>query len=277
MVEVGNYLYFIMIIITIGIIVGAYFLLRNKPKEFAYKVLLVWCFCNFALHFLKQFYYMSFSSLRSSTAENICAVSTMVFPFIMMYKKESILHDFMYFIGVLGGSAALIYPTEAIGKSLLAFEPIRFYFCHISLLAIPLLLAMLGFYKPRLKKIWTIPLLFLVYELIICINTGIVIDTGLYQSDKYSKVEAFFSRDILNNSFVFGPTSDMGAVGEFIGNLCPSFFKIENFALNGGNLTYIPVIWLTVPSFILFVPIYLILGSPFFIIEYKNNKEKALD
>ncbi len=272
MIKVGNIYYFGTLIFAVLLIIGTYFFLKKKSKKFAYNYLLVWCFMGFALHFIKQLVYWDVHALRKSTAENICAVSTMVFPFIMLRKKDGVIHDFMYFIGVVGGLAGTVYPTEAIGEMLFSFDTLRFYFCHISLLAIPLIMAMLNIYRPKLKSFYLIPLCFLVYEFIICVNTALLITTGLYKSSELTPLQAFLDRNSINNSFVFGPTDDMGKVGQFIGSLCPNFMKLDIFNINGGEMTYWPVIWLLIPSYVLFVPIYLLVGAPFFIIDGKEYK-----
>lgn len=272
MMEVGNFIYFIVLAIEILLTVGLYLFLKNKSKNFTYNFLLIWCFCNFALHFLKQFSYMSFYSLRKSTAENICAVSTLVFPFIMLYKKQGSIHDFMFMIGVIGGGAGLLYPTEAIGKQVFAFDTLRFFFCHYSLFAIPLLLALTDIYRPKFKNFWKMPIYFLIYEAIICGNTALIIVSKLYKNDKnMTFIELFFDKNLLNNSFVFGPTDDMGKVGQIIGNLCPGFMKIDIFKLFNGRVVYWPVVWLIIPSIIIFIPLYLLISFPF----YYKRKEKS--
>lgn len=270
MVKFGNIYYFGVIIFATALIIFFNFFLKRKSKTFAFNFLLIWCFVNFAMHFFKQLVYLDVNALRKSTAENICAVSTLVFPFLMLSKRKGLNNDFMYFIGIIGGFAGIVFPTEAINEPLLCFDSLRFYFCHISLLAIPLLLATLNIYRPKLKSFYLIPLCFLFYQLIICLNTCILLATKLYVPKDLTPIQAFFSHNILNNSFTFGPTDDMGALGQFIGNLCPNFMKIDIFNLNGGEITYWPVIWLLFPSYILFVPLYLLLGLPFFILDRKR-------
>lgn len=275
-IQVGNLAYFIALLITILIVVGSYYLLKNKSKRFQYNYLLIWCFIGFALHFAKQLVYQDISRLSKSTAENICAVSTLVFPFIMLIKRKSVLHDFMFFIGLIGGLAGVLYPTEALGKDVLTFETIRFYFCHISLFAVPLLLALLNLRRPDLKKWWLIPLCFLGYQVIILFNTALLTFTGMVTREGYTPFELFMSRKYLNNSFTFGPTDDMGAVGAFIGNLTLPFMKKDIFNINNGELTYWPVIWLLIPSYILFVPLYTLFTIPFTIhtrIKARNVKQ----
>ncbi len=269
MIKVGNVFYFLEIIVLATIFIALYFILKNKNKKTQYKFLLIWCFVNFSVHFLKQLVYLDVNSFYKSSFENICAVSTLVFPFIMLIKKDSIFKDFMYLIGVLGGFIAIFYPTEAINRNFYEFESIRFYFCHFSLFAIPLYLAIFNIYRPRINKFYLIPLVFLLYELLICLNTGVLVFTGALQREGFSKAELFFNAQYYNNSFTFGPTPDMGFFSDFMSALCPSFMKIDVFNLNGGNVTYWPVIWLLIPSYVLFVPLYLLLCLPFY---KKKNK-----
>lgn len=271
-IKIGNIAYIIELFITISVVIVSYFMLKNKTKRFQYNYLLIWLFAGFALHFLKQLVYRDFGQLHKSTAENICAVSTIVFPFIMLIKRKSVLHDFMFLIGIVGGLAGVLYPTEALGKSMFTFETIRFYFCHMSLFAVPLLLALLDLRRPNIKKWWLIPLCFLGYQVIILINTALVTFTGMVTREGYTALDLFLSRQYLNNSFTFGPTDDMGAVGEFIGNLALPFMKKDIFNLNNGGVFYWPVIWLLVPSYVLFVPFYLIFSLPFTIHNRRKDK-----
>lgn len=272
MIKVGNIFYFLEIFILIGIFFIIYLSLKNKSEKIQYKILLIWCFLGFFLHFAKQLVYLDINALSKSTAENICAVSTLVFPFIMQIKKKSVLHDFMFFIGIIGGLAGIVYPTEALNKSMLAFETVRFYFCHFSLFAIPLFLALFNLIKPDIKNWWLIPICFLGYELIICINTALLCFTGFVKREGYTAFQLFIDRQYLNSSFVFGPTDDMGAFGRFIGNLTFPFMKIDIFKINNGQTTYWPVIWILFPSYILFVPLYFLMSLSFNI----RKKEKEI-
>ncbi|WP_156952783.1 TMEM164 family acyltransferase [Acholeplasma hippikon] len=272
-VEVFSITYLLALVITVFTVLGTYLFLVKKEKKFQYRYLLVWSFLCFVLHFAKQLVYLDATQLSKSTAENICALSTMIFPFIMLFKKKNILHDFMFFIGVIGGLAGVIYPTEALGESIFTFETIRFYFSHISLLVIPLLLALLGLRVPDLKKWWLIPLCFLGYQFILMLNTALLTFTGMVKREGFTPFELFISRQYLNNSFTFGPTDDMGAVGKFIGNLTLPLMRKDILNINQGKETYWPVIWLLTPSYILLTPLYVLFTLPFNL--KKQNKEKT--
>lgn len=261
-VEIGNISYIVMLVCAVLLILLNYIILKRKTDKFKYNYLLIWCFLGFLLHFFKQLIYLDFNQLHKSTAENICAVSTLVFPFIMLIKRKHVLHDFMFLIGILGGLAGVIYPTEALGEKLLSFETIRFYFTHISLIAIPLLLALLKLKVPDIKNWWLIPLCFMGYQIIILMNTALLTFSGMVTKEGYSAFELFMSRQYLNNSFTFGPTDDMGALGRFIGNLTLPIMKKDIFNINHGKVTYWPAIWLIIPSYVIFVPLYLFLSMP---------------
>jgi len=91
----------------------------------------------------------------------------------------------------------------------------------------------------------------------------------------FTAFQLFMDRQHLNNSFVFGPTDDMGAFGRFIGNLTLPIMKVDVFSINNGQTTYWPVIWLLFPSYILFVPLYLFM-SFFFNIKGKVKRNFEL-
>ena len=85
---------------------------------------------NLALHFIKlSFPHYSQNpelALESAWFINICGVSTLTFPFIFFSKSDTA-KDWMFYIGVISGFLAMVYPTEAIGKSISTFDLWRFY------------------------------------------------------------------------------------------------------------------------------------------------------
>ena len=157
-VKVGNGFYFLYIGVAAIFLLVLVLLLRKRSRKTVRGVLLALLFANLALHYLKQAfppYIDEFPlSLRMSAMQNLCAASTVLFPFVYLFKKQNILHDYAYFIGVTGGLAALFYPTEALGMPPFVFDTVRFYLCHTILLSVPIAAAVLGVYRPRLEKFW---------------------------------------------------------------------------------------------------------------------------
>ena len=275
MVELGNPYYFLFLLSGIAIFVLFWLCLRKKSEDTKKNVLFIWLLLNFLLHFLKQLLpgYDLPGTLHKSTAENICAVSTLCFPFIMLLKKDHPLRDFMFFIGITGGMGAFLYPTEAFGRSLGEPDLYRFYFCHFTLGAVPLLSAALGLYRPRMKRFWVIPLLFLCWEAVIFLNEAVLVATGIVNSTPAQ----FFDRDIRNNGFVFGPTSDMAALGNILTAVVPPFMKKDVSGLLGGGEMYWPVLWLLIPGFVYFVPLWLLMCLPLWLREkITHRKEESL-
>ncbi len=261
-VEFGNIYYFVYIVIAVLIISALYLLLRNKSRGVQSFVLFSLLFFNLALHFIKLAFPPYVDGLPTSihkvTFENICAASTILFPFLFL-SKSKLVHDYMYFIGVISGLAALIYPTEALGESPIVFETIRFYICHTILIAVPLVSAMIGLHRPRSRSFWCIPLFFILHETVIMLNEIVLLNTGLINGT----LESFLSRASRNNSFVHGPTPDLDGVGKYLTMFTPDIFTKDIFGINGGQDFYWPVIWLIVPIIVYFIPIYLAISLPF--------------
>lgn len=272
MVELGNIFYFIYLIISIFICLGLYFLLRNKNKNKQKKVLLIILFCNLGLHFLKLLFepYRSGlpESIRKVTFENICAVSTLIFPFIYISKNKT-LNMYMYFIGIMGGVGAVVYPTEAFGNSPFSFNTIRFYICHSILYIVPLLSAIFGIIRLDYKKAWLMPIYFILIEIIILINEIILSKIGFVDSS----IEEFFDRDIRNSSFVFGPLSSFDTIASSLLVFVPKIFMTDLWGITSSGILYWPVIWLIIPCFVYIPFVYLIITIPF---TYKDifGKEK---
>lgn len=275
LVKVGNGYYFMYMGIAAAYILALFLILRGRSLKCKRAVLLVMLFANFALHFLKLAFppYVTDlpHSVKRSTMENICAVSTVLFPFIFLIKKHNILHDFMYFIGFCGGLAALCYPTEALNKAPFVFDTVRFYFCHINLLAVPLLAAILNVHRPRLSRFWAIPLMFLVWETIICLDEFCLMWAGIIKG----KFTDFFNPAFSNSSFQFGVHPDFAWAAKILDPFVPWFLRTDAFNLNGGKPFYFPVLWLTGPAFVYLIPIYAVISSPFALADYIKRRKAA--
>lgn len=259
-VEMFNIAYFIPIIITIVFTTLFILLFKNKSDTTKNRVIVIMLFFNLALHFAKLFflpYSQRFpTSIRKVTFENICAVSTLIFPFIYLSKKRP-LRDYMYYVGVLGGIAALLVPTEALGNKLFVFDSIRFYTSHIILFLAPVLMLSYKLHKLNYKKVWQSIFLFFGVLTLIMVNELILSLVGL------SDIKLFFSRHYRNNSFVFGPTKEFDDfANKFFLPFVPKFLRTNYFNLNVDQF-FFPILWLFFPVFIYFTPLFLLFGFPF--------------
>ena len=274
-VKMANGYYFLYWGIAAVYLMALIIALHRASRKTARIVLLVLLFLNFLLHYLKQafppYVYEFPKSLRMSAMQNLCAVSTVLFPFIFLIKKHNILHDFMFFMGVTGGLAALAYPTEALNMPPFAFDTVRFYICHMTLAVVPLAAAVLGIHRPRLSRFWAIPLMFLVWEAIICLNDFFLVWVGLVEGE----FSDLFNAGFHNSSFTFGVRPDFAWATEILHPFVPRFLRTDYFNLNGGKPFYFPVLWLTGPAFVYLIPIYAVISSPFALADYIKRRKAA--
>lgn len=263
MVKVGNILYFMYILIAFILLLTFYFCLKNKSKTFQYNFILFLSLCNLFLHFAK----LAFppycddlpNSIRKITFENICAVSTILLPFIIRLKKVKIFNNYFFFIALIGGLSALFYPTEAFNKPAFCFDTIRFYYCHISLFIIPCLIGMLHLYIPDYKKAWQIPIMFLLIECLILLNEFVLFKVGYISSS----ITEFFSRETRNSSFIFGPLPAFDSISKVLTIFTPRILMQNIFNIPNLDTFYFPILWLVIPCFIYLPIIYEITILPF--------------
>ncbi len=268
--------YFIYIAIFLVLVVSLYFLFRHRSYNAKRAVLLTILFFNLAVHFAKLLmpgYINNFpNSISHVTFENVCAVTTMVMPFVYLIKKQNVLHDYMFFVGCCGGFGAMAYPMPVIGYVGYDIEVIRFYICHISIVLAPILAVLFGVYRPRAKMLWVIPLLFFVQEFIIFVNDLVLLKIGAIQLTRQELLDS----SIHNTSLIYGPLPPFKAIANLlIDPLVPQFFKVDIFNINGGIPYYHPIVWMVIPAMIYFPIVYIILISPVIIADYiKARKAK---
>lgn len=276
MVKLFNGYYFLFIAIAIVYAVILYFCLKNKSEKVQRLVLLIICFANLLLHFVKIFFVPYINnlpeSLNRTTFSNICAGTTLMMPFVYLFKKNTPVHDYIFFIGCCGGIGALVYPSEALGKVLWAFDPIRFYICHINLLVVPMVFCALKLYTPRFKNVVVVLLLWFVHLGIIFFNDIFLWKSGL----RNITVEYFFDNEYYNSSFIFGPPNAFMPVYDILFDpLVPSFLKTDFWGLTADGKFWVPIFWMIIPISI-YIPIaYALLVLPFWIRD-RAAKRKAV-
>ena len=265
MVKLFNFWYFFFIVLTVGVIVGLYFLLRNKSDKIKKIVLFSILLFNLALHFLKLTFPPYSDDLSKAMRDvwfiNLCATSVLFFPFIFISKNNGA-KDYMVSIGLISGFLAVLYPTEAIGNSVLSLDLWRFYICHIIIIAVPLLTVMLGVHTLDVKRIFKVPfyvcamLLFIICNQVLQSELGIISlrSSNIYQVNWH------------NPSLIWGPTDDVAVIFSW---LTPDFMKVIPFGEFAGQAKYWPFFWMLPAIFIYFIvePFILCL-----IFDFKNTK-----
>ena len=266
MVKLFNFWYFFFILLCAGIIVGLYFLLKNKSDKTKKIVLFSILAFNLVLHFLKLTF-PPYSenpdiAMRDVWFINVCATSVLFFPFIFI-SKSNVAKDYMVFLGVISGFLAMLYPTEAINKSVLTLDLWRFYICHMILIAVPLLTVLLKVHTLDLKRIWKTPICVMAMLLFIICNQVLQSELGIIPL----RSSDIFDINFTNTSLIWGPTDDVAVIFSW---LTPDFMKVIPYGPYAGQEKFWPFFWMLPGVIVYFLLIPLILCL---ILDFKNTIE----
>jgi len=272
---VGNFPYFLGLLTTLLIGIVGHFLLKKKSLVFKKWFIFGLFAFNTMLHFLKIFnsYYQERlpEYYATITFDNICAVSAILFTFTYLTKSK-LLKDYMFYMGIISGIAALLYPSGGvINRAPYAFDYFRFYICHGIILFGPVYMVAFGLHKLDYKRIVFVPFIFWIVLTIIFINTIIIAEIGITDIRSTDFLNTGYER---NASLVFGPTKDFEKASQMLLAFVPKFLKTVPLGPYTGQYKCVPLLWIFIPSYIYLFFFAFILSIP---CEYRKIKTDFIE
>ena len=271
-IQMFNGWYFLMLFICIGLVIGLYFILKNRTQKTQKIVLFSLLLFGLILHFLK-FLIPPYSTdidrlYRDSWFINICGANIFLFPFFFLSKNEKA-KDYMFYIGVLSGLISILYPMEPMAKVNQAAEwldIVRFYYHHTMLWAVPLLMVVFKLHTINYRRILYVPTYLLAVMLFIMVNQVLQSELGFIPLRGYD----IFNINYKNTSMIWGLS---GPIGDFLAIFCPRFFKYIPVGDYAGQAKFWPWFWLIFPCYILITPICFLISL---ILDYKRFKNDMI-
>ncbi len=203
----------------------------------------------FILHFIKLLFepYKSTmpTSISSITFENICAVNTILFPWVYL-SKNKVIKDYMIVVSVIGGLGSCLIPYRTVGFEKVTFDIIRFYYDHFILFLAPFLMIYTKQYHLSLKRIFIVPFILYGVAVLILANEFVLVALGIIEGN----MDTMLDPTERNAALIFGPNPGMKKFDWVYNPFVFDIFKTIPFGPNAGKQMYWPIIWFLIPAYI---------------------------
>lgn len=255
MVEKARLYHFLFLFVILILTILSILFVKNKNEKIRYRFNMGLLLSGFLLHFIKLFfepYRSNFPySISKITFENICAFNIITFPFIYRSNNRH-LKDYMILVGLIGGIGSIVTPYQVTGFTEITFDVLRFYYAHMVLYLVPLLMLCTKEYKLSFKSMFFVPITFFGVELVILANEIILYALGIIEGtmDNLFDPQFKYYDEFRNAHLIFGPNPGASFYRIVYEPLIPDLFKTVPFGTHKGETRYWPFIWLVIPSFI---------------------------
>lgn len=270
-IELGNFFYFIPIIILLLVVYFSIKLCNKKGKKFANYYIIVILFCNFALHFFKQLF-PTYSkgwpnTLWKSSFENLCATLIMLAPFIYL-SKNKYLKDYMFYLGIISGAGVYFFPYGSMSRDLTNIDNlidiVRFYVCHCPLILCGLLMVQQGFHKLNYRRLWAIAFSYTFLQTIVFLNDVVLFAIGVPDFKEaygsFTDIEAW--KLFLYRNGPANESVNMGFKEDFDKLLGWAYIPFLMTYKMDSRTYFVPVLYQFIPVFLVSYPIGMILSFP---------------
>lgn len=247
--------YFLCLFLCAGFVAAVFLAFRKRSRRAKYAAVLVLMLLNIAQHLLKCFVWPHLYGTGftyQNTAYNVCATLILLSPFVLLFGGQTT-KDALLYVGTGGPLLALVVPFWFEGQSVFSWEVLRFYVCHILLIATSLLPALWKLHRPSYKSFAAVPLCFFFVLILILMNGIICASCGLLAG---GTDDLFATLYALNPCWIMHPAPPAGFEWAQTALECftPSVF------LGNAERPYVPLLWYFVPMYLLMAALALLLG-----------------
>lgn len=175
-------------------------------------------------------------------APSLCVANRLLFP-LFFFSRIKVLRDYMYYAGVTGGVAAVLFPVGVSGgfNDYFVWE---YYIYHVVEVAVPLAMVVSGMHKLDYRRIIFFPLVLTGVLAFVMLNNVLEVKLGIISQQGDTLGTAY-----RNLSLVWGPT--YGPAADVINALTPRFMRTIPFGRRKGEASYIPLLYM-LPTIVLF-------------------------
>ncbi len=254
--------YFLCLGACILFVALIFLLFRKAPRGVRHGVVFFLMAVNIAQHLMKSLVWPHLAGTGftlQNTAYNVCATLILISPAV--YFSKGVMRDGMVYIGTAGPLLAIVVPFWFQGRSLFQWEVLRFYVCHVLLIATSILPALWGLHKLSYRRFAGIPLFFFGVLILIVFNIVVCYAAGLIDNSR-PLFDVLYGN---NPCWVMHPAPPAGFewTQTVLEKLSPPMF------LETADHPYLPLLWYAVPMYLGIALLALILGI---LVDFKRFK-----